>query len=804
MKYTKFTITLMLAIATFYGLNTKFGSIPPIAKFLDPAHGVWQNEKNESITGNIQINGLLGEVTVHYDEQFIPHVFAQNETDLYRAQGYITAKHRLWQMEFQTFAAAGRLSEIFGAGALDYDRQQRRRGMIFGADNMIEKVKENAELLEFLKAYRDGVNEYVNQLEVTDYPVEYKLLDYAPEPWSIDKTALLLMYMTKNLAGGDSDLEYTNALRKFGKERFDLLFPDFFDINDPVTPKETDWSFIDIKMTKSPQSELPLDSIAETIAKPNPNNGSNNWAISGNRSYSGNPILANDPHLGLNLPSIWFVMQLATPEHNSFGATLPGALGVISGFNNHIAWGETNATRDVLDWYKIVFKDNNRTQYKFNGGWENATVRVEEIIIRGQKTYLDSVIYTHHGPVTYDHNFMGNGEKEGYAMKWAGHIGGNTQGTFLELNRSKNYQDYENALKHYIAPAQNFVFASTEGDIALWTQGLFPNKWKGQGKFLLDGSNPDHDWQSFIPQAYNAHAKNPERGFVSSANQHPVDESYPFYVFNDGYEEYRNRVINNFFNSKDKFSIQDFRDLQNSTYNLMASELLPYMIANIDTSGLTAEELDLLKLIKSWNFYSDIDQMAPSIWTNWWAKLFHLTWDEFDVKDVALDKPFDYQTIFMLKNMPDDAFMDVISTPEKESSHDLFLISFKEAAKDITAWQSENGDYNWAAYKATYVGHLLQALPAFSRFDLPIGGDGSTVNAAKKNHGPSWRMIVEMTSPPTALGIYPGGQSGNPGSKYYDNFIDDWAAGEYYKLLFIQDQNSSQGVIATQTLKPKS
>ena len=361
----------------------------------------------------------------------------------------------------------------------------------------------------------------------------------------------------------------------------------------------------------------------------------------------------------------------------------------------------------------------------------------------------------------------------------------------------------KNALKHYIAPAQNFVFASTQGDIALWTQGLFPNKWKGQGKFLLDGSNPDHDWQSFIPQAYNAHSINPRRGFVSSANQHPVDESYPFYVFNDGYEEYRNRVINNFFNSKDKFNIQDFKDLQNSTYNLMASELLPYMVANMDISGLTTEELVLLNHIKSWDFYSDIDQIAPSIWTNWRLRLFDLTWDEFDVKDVALDKPFDYQTIFMLKNTPDDAFMDILSTPEKESSHDLFLISFREAAKELTAWQADNGDYNWAAYKATYVGHLLQALPAFSRFNLPIGGDGSTVNAAQSNHGPSWRMIVEMTSPPTALGIYPGGQSGNPGSSYYDNFIDDWAAGDYYKLLFIQDQNSSEGVIATQTLKPK-
>ena len=678
MKYIQFTLSLVLAIAIFYGLNTKFGSIPPIGKFLDPAHGVWQNEQSESITGNIEITGLSREVTVHYDEQFVPHIFAQNETDLYRAQGYITAKHRLWQMEFQTFAAAGRLSEIFGEGALSYDRLQRRRGMVFGANNMIAKVKENNELLGFMEAYKEGINEYINELSIASYPVEYKLLDYTPEPWSIDKTALLLMYMTQDLAGYDSDLEYTNALRKFGKERFDLLFPDFFDINDPVTPKETDWSYIDAEMTKSPQSELPLDSIAETISKPHPDNGTNNWAISGSRSYSGKPILANDPHLGLNLPSIWFVMQLATPEHNSFGATLPGALGIISGFNNHIAWGETNATRDVLDWYKIEFKDNSRTQYKYNDTWENTVVLVEEIKIRGQKTYLDSVIYTHHGPVTYDHNFLGNGEKEGYAMKWIGHIGGNTQGTFLELNKSKNYQDYENALKHYIAPAQNFVFASTEGDIALWTQGLFPNKWKGQGKFLLDGSNPDHDWQSFIPQAYNAHAINPARGFVSSANQHPVDESYPFYVFNDGYEAYRNRVINDYFNSKGKFNIQDFKDLQNNTYNLKASELLPYMFENMNTSGLTSKELDLLNLIKSWDFYSDIDQMAPSIWTNWWLKLYDLTWDEFDVKDLALDRPFDFQTIYMLKNLPEDTFMDVTSTPKKESSHDLFLISFKE------------------------------------------------------------------------------------------------------------------------------
>ena len=170
----------------------------------------------------------------------------------------------------------------------------------------------------------------------------------------------------------------------------------------------------------------------------------------------------------------------------------------------------------------------------------------------------------------------------------------------------------------------------------------------------------------------------------------------------------------------------------------------------------------------------------------WWSKLYDLVWDEYDVENVALDKPFTYQTIHLLKTKGDDEFMDIVETPETETAKDLFLISFKKAAKSLMDLKAENGDYNWNAYKSTYVGHLLQALPAFSRFNLPIGGGGNIVNATKKNHGPSWRMIVEMSSPPTALGIYPGGQSGNPGSKYYDNFIDDWAAGNYHNLNFLQ------------------
>jgi len=801
MKYFKLILSFLLTIGIFFALNTKFGSIPPIGKFLNPYTGVWQNEMDESVTGEVSIPNLKAKVTVHYDAQLIPHVFAENDIDLYRAQGYLTAKHRLWQMEFQTHAAAGRLSEIIGEVALNHDKQERRRGMGYGAEQAIKVMEQDAETSAFVEAYADGVNAYINQLDSKNYPVEYKLLDYKPESWTPKKTALLLMYMTKMLAGGDEDIEHTNALRLFGKERFDLLFPDFFDITEPIIPKKTDWSFIDVPQTPSPNTEFVLDSLAETLDKPNPDNGSNNWAVSGAKSYSGKPILANDPHLGLNLPAIWFVMQLSTPNHNTFGATIPGALGVISGFNQHIAWGETNATRDVIDWYKIEFNDDG-TQYKYDGKWNDVTYRIEDIKIKGQESYKDSIRFTHHGPVVYDKNFKSDNEKVGYAMKWIGHIGGNNQKTFLDLNKGKNYNDYVEAISNYTAPAQNFVFASTEGDIALWVQGKLPNKWEGQGKFIMDGSKPENDWQGFIPQQFNAHTKNPERGFVSSANQHPVDENYPFYVYNDGYETYRNRVINGFFNSKDKFNIQDFKDLHNNNYNLKASEIVPYMLETMDASGLTSEEKKIYNEIKNWKFNNDIDEVGPSIFRQWYGRLYNLVWDEFNVDATALDAPFTYQTIYLLKNNGDDAFMDILDTPEKETAKDLFLLAFKAAAERLVELKKEDGDYEWLTYKATYVGHLLQALPAFSRFNIPIGGDGGIVNATSENHGPSWRMIVEMTSPPTALGIYPGGQSGNPGSKYYDNFIDDWAAGKYHSLNFLQSKEATDAVIGTQTLIP--
>ncbi|WGK64362.1 penicillin acylase family protein [Croceiramulus getboli] len=802
MKTLKLLLVLLLTAGLFYALNTKLGSVPPLGKFLAPNQGIWQNEMTENHTDDLDLAGLEAPVTVYYDAYLIPHVFAENDTDLYRAQGYITAQHRLWQMEFQTRAAAGRISEIIGDAALNFDRGQRRKGMVFGAENALSKMQDNPKTQAILEAYTAGINAYISQLEKEDLPVEYKLLDYEPEPWTPKKTALLLMYMTDMLAGGDSDLEYTNFLRTFGKDRFDLLYPDFYDIIDPVIPKEKEYTDWMVEVPEAPTQDSLLAFSAQELPEPHPDNGSNNWAIAPKLSTTNNAILANDPHLGLRLPSIWYVMQLSTPEKNTLGATLPGAVGIIIGFNEHIAWGVTNATRDVKDWYKIEFQDDSRSKYRYDGAWKPTTQKIEEIKIRGNEVYRDTVVYTHHGPVTYDQSFNSNQGLEGYAMRWTGHLGGNNQETFLSLNKAKNYEEYLEAIKHFVAPAQNFVFASTSGDIALWVQGLFPNKWEGQGKFLMDGSDPKNDWQGFIPQEYNAHILNPQRGFVSSANQHPVGPSYPYYVFNDGYDTYRSRVINNFFRSKEQFDVEDFKSLQQNNYNLQAAEYLPMLLQEMKTDKLTPVETEYLNELKAWDFYNDIDKKGPTVFKIWSSELSQLLLDELENDSIAYDWPFIYSRYTLFRDHPRDTFMDIVETEDVETAADLYQISFKEAVAKLEDWKSDREDYSWGSYKATYIGHLLQNLPAFSRFNLPIGGDSGIVNATSKNHGPSWRMIVELSDPPQAQGIYPGGQSGNPGSKFYDNFVDQWAAGEYINLPFYLSKDESKNALYTVQLSP--
>ena len=803
MRYVGFLIILALTVALAIAVSTPFGAIPPLAPLLDPNHGFWQNSISEDALADeeLELNNLSGEVKVVYDENLIPHIFANTQADLYRAQGYITAKHRLWQMEFQTMAAAGRISEIVGPLAIDLDRMTRRKGLAYGAEKGMKFIEEtDPESLKLLEAYADGVNQYIDQLSSARLPVEYKILNYRPEHWSAFKSILLLKYMTDMLVG-DRDLEYSNLRKLLGDVMLDKLYPEYPIGVDPIIESGHKWDFDPLLISRPDSINYPDDQlIIDPLPQPEEGTGSNNWAVSGSKTESGNPILANDPHLSLNLPSLWYSMQLTTPEHSVKGATLPGALGVISGFNENIAWGVTNATRDTRDWYKITFQDASRKAFRYGEKWEQTSFRIEEIKVKGEEVFLDTVVYTHYGPVVYDKTFKSNRQDVNFALKWNVHEGSNEQKTFLLLNAAKDYEDYNAALDNFTAPAQNFVFASKSGDIAMRIQGKFPLKWKGQGKFFMDGSDPQMEWQGYIPNEQNANTLNPSRGFVSSANQHPTDSTYPYYVFDNSYEFYRNRRLNSRLQEMTNITIEDMQSLQFDDYYLHAAEALPIMLDLLGEYENQSDAKKYISLLKEWDYYADPNQKAPTLFYIWWRKTYSEIWKELSENKAPIVLPTYYQTVLFLKNEPTGELFDFKNTAEIETAATHIKQGFIQMIEVMKTWEAEEGDFSWANYKRTSIQHLVPQFKSFSVQNVYTGGGAGILNATSERHGASWRMVVELGSEVKAFGIYPGGQSGNPGSKFYSNFIQKWANGEYLNF-DLRKPDQTEGVLFQTILK---
>ncbi len=795
MRIFNLIISLSLTMALTLLLNTKTGVLPPMGRFLDPVNGFWQNAEATDINApeEIRLKGLSQTVKVRYDRHLIPHIFAQNEHDLYLTAGYITAYHRLWQMEFQVLDAAGRLSEIVGSAALERDRTTRRRGMVTSARETLKAWNGDPEISDALKAYTDGINQYIETLHYRDLPIEYKLLDYKPEQWTPLKSVLILKYMSAMLTLAESDIENTNTVKLFGIEQFNQLFPDFPEGIDPVIPMGTKWKFQPLEIKKpSGYDSLPW---MRSRAWPPPSAmiGSNNWAVSGTKTKSGHPILANDMHLGLNLPCIWFQIQYHTPDMNIFGHNIPGIPLIITGFNDSIAWGFTNAYRDMVDWYTIKFRDEKRNEYYFDGHWLPTNKVIEEIKVRDEPAFYDTVVYTHHGPIVYDRNFPANNEKINLAMKWAAHDVSFEPKAFLHMCKAHNYDEFSVAISNFHCPPQNMAFACTNGDIALNIQGKYPLKWKGQGKFILDGTRKDNEWQGYIPQDQNLSVLNPERGFVSSANQTPADSTYPYYTYANHFEYNRNRRINRVLQQKNEISIRDMMDLQNDVYSLPAEEILPLMLANVTLAESSTEAKEILSALSRWNYKMQYSEKAPSYFTIWWRNLYMSVWDEFDIDTLALDYPSAFNTIRLLKSGGDNPFIDIQATPEHETVRDLVNLSFVRSLEDIRSWKPTHSQLiTWQFYKNTGIRHLIPGLSAFSYEYLAIGGDGSTPNAATGHWGPSQRLIVDLGTPIRAWSTYAGGQSGNPGNKHYNHFIPSWVKGKYFPILFMHNPEESK------------
>ena len=807
-------LALALSLTLVWALHTRLGSTPPFGKLFSPYQGLWRNAEapDDFASQTLRLPGLRAAVTVRYDAQRVPHVFAQNDHDLYLAQGYLVARDRLWQMDFVAHVAGGRLAEIVGPARLETDRFFRRMGLGFGAERSLAAAMADPVSRDVLQAYAAGVNAYIAQLTPATKPFEYKLLDYAPEPWTPLKSVLILKYMAFDLTGRSDDMRMSNIRQTYGPAVIEDLFPNYPRREDPVIPPGTPLDFTPLPKVEYPQAPLGLAQAAQkkpsgeilgqpTRAQaelggtpptaPDPNLGSNNFAVSGAKSATGFPMLADDPHLQLNLPSIWYQIQLSAPGSNVYGVSIPGTPLVIIGFNEKTAWGVTNTYADVLDWYGLTLRGPAAgREYRFGAGWRPLTRRIERIRVRGAADRVDTVLYTHYGPVVYNRPekpFLVQ-TPTGHALRWAAHDAANEFRTFYQLNRAARYADYTAALTHYGCPAQNFVFAAADQDIALWANGRFPRKYPQQGKFLLDGADPAQQWQGWVPAAQNPHVRNPLRGFVSSANQSSVSpQDYPYYLNWSYGETERGRRINQRLTRMSAANVDSLRNLQNDDFGLNAQLMLPRLLA---LAGPAANAPALASL-RRWNYRYAATAAGPAVFELWYNNLVKRLWDDdFGLQATGREMryPSRDRTNTLLLNEPASPWIDDRRTPAvRETLPDLARASLAFALDSLTRrFGADPARWHWADQKGTDILHLLQ-LPGFGHLDVRCGGGAGIVNATTERTGPSWRMVVALgPQGPRGFGVYPGGASGNPGSLFYDNQLETWRVGQLHELVFLR------------------
>lgn len=800
---------LLALIILVFALSLQLFNVFPLGNVLDPFAGAVRNGtdirlQEPSLT--LDKPELSATVQVFFDDRKVPHVYAGNRRDLYFTQGYVTAYLRLWQMDFLAYTAAGRLSEIQDPAVfLEYDRNQRRMGILEAARQSLALMEQDPETDSVLTAYTNGVNSYITELDQEHLPFEYKLLNYTPEPWTKLKSVLILKYMATQMTGYNEDVVMSKMILALGEDNFNKLFPDF---NGHITP------IVDNGHTGAQQPLTPfkkpayLDynflSSGSVIKKSpyNPRLGSNSWVVSGKKTKSGFPILANDPHLDLTLPCIWVEMQLSAPGLNAYGVSIPGTPAFTIGFNENIAWGITNGADDVKDWYKLKLSADYK-KYELDGKWTDLQSRVDTIRRKGQQPFYDTVYSTIHGPVVMNNSFQANQpDLNDHALKWELQRPSNEFKTFIELAAASNYADYKKAIAYFSCPAQNFTFAGKDNTISVNHQGSMAVKWRGEGRFILDGTNSTFLPKASIPEDSLPHLLNPVCNYVVSANQHPAYADYPYY-YNGYYTETRANSIRKALEKDTLFDIASMEALQLNNTNDVAVTVLPALISNILPGTLSGKQQQLLEKLNSWKGTYDLQDKNARLFELWWKNIEKDTWDELYNYSFYLRAPDPYVLADMITRSPSDIYFDRIATARREAAPDIITDAFIAAAKRYEELET-TGRNEWGQMNRVDIMHMT-GIPALSRTGLPAAGHPDAINATSATWGPSWRMVVELGDRPHAYGIYPGGQSGNIGSPYYDNFISDWNKGKYYQLnLFLSAAEAKKYTVNTWTLKAGS
>ena len=802
------------------------GPLPPLGPLLDPANGIWATVRTAEFPplADAAIPGLQGPVEVIYDDRDVPHIFATTTLDAYRALGYVVARDRLFQIEMQARAGGGTLTELLGPTVLAMDRATRRLGMPRAAEARLAAADTTSPTFRMATAYAQGVNAWVDGLSPREFPLEYTLLGQRPARFGPLQMVHLMHRMGRTLASSENELQHLAATARVGREAADALFPVHAPIVEPIQPNGGTAPRKDVVALPPPGGGDPVAAaLLETLggaegrlalglpARPPDAVGSNNWAVSPSRSAGGNALLAGDPHLELTLPSVWYEVHLVVPDSlDVYGVTIPGLPGVVIGFNRDVAWTFTNVGADVMDYYLEEVDDPDApTRYRLDGEWEPLELREERYLDpAGAVVAVDTLRSTHRGPLRkVGHRWISQrwtvleGEiREPEVFHQAG--GASTTRELLDRMAAR-----------YMAPAQNMLAADREGTIGIRATGWYPIRPEnGVGNLLRDGTTRESDWTGRWAVEEYPQSFSPEQGFLSSANQQPMDPlEEPRYMGADWERPWRAIRINTLLRNNPFATAEDMRAYQTDPGSARADLFVPAFLAAVGANtaeapdsapegpsdsvaaaatppGTPAPSTSLraaTALLAEWDRTYRVDREGPLLFEEAMSRLARLLWDEFRPGDAAADenlptpRPTDMMTAVLLED-PESPWWDLAETPEVENRDVLLARALEEAWDRLVSQHGtpEGRTWHWGEHRTASIHHLLR-IPSLGRVGIPMQGGPGTLNPASDpgTHGASWRMVVELGDEITARAIYPGGQSGHPLSRRYDDRLNTWAAG---------------------------
>ena len=751
-----------------------------------------------SCTNISQVDGLLDEVEVLRDKYGINHIYANNQNDLFFMQGYLAAKDRLFQFEIWRRQATGTVSEIFGEEELDRDIGTRLFKFRGNMEDELNHYHEDG--FEIVSSFVSGINKYIEEINRTpsQLPIEFKLLDIKPEKWTNEDVISRHQGLLGNI---EQELNIGRAVSLIGEEKVKELM--WFHPKEPDISLDNNLTYEDLKqdilrlynayrepiefkknyILEKYQSE---DEIAFTKPNIHINDeysiGSNNWAISGDKSFNGYPIIANDPHRSLSNPSLRYMAHLVAPGWDVIGGGEPEIPGISIGHNGIGAWGLTVFRTDAEDLYVYDLNPNNDSQYIYKGKWRDFKIINESIAVKDKEDVDVELFYSVHGPIT----FIDKKRKKAYAVKngWS-EVGGSPYLASLRMDQAKNWKEYREASNYFNIPGENMVWADKYGDIGWQAVGIAPIRKTHSGLVPVSG-NGNFEWEDYIEIIEKPNLFNPDKGYIATANQNVTPEDYDRWdvIGYDWADPYRGNRVNSFLESKDKFNMEDMTNLQIDYYSIPSKQIIDM------SKDYITNNLEYFKKLIEWNNILDKNSIEAGIYIEWQTQIYYEFMKKFVPESV---QEYIYVQIYKIIEG-----ISKMSAQEKteflNKTFDLTIKSLIEKYGD----ESSGWIYGQENYKHVKIYHPLEKVVNDSIKDIigldtyPRGGDGftpgSTSSELNQRSGGSFRVVINTKDWDNSFATNSPGQSGNPKSKFYKNLYEDWANDRFFPLLYSKNK----------------